>query len=362
MKRIIKVRRLLKKNKRWLPVLAAAIVGLTAAGVLAGTQIINSSRSKLQVTECTGNLAEDFKCWRTRYQELVNGDSPMAAIDDARKNFESSQYIRTNCHQLAHVIGRTAGKKFKDVSTAYTKGDDWCASGYYHGVMQAVADEIGAASITKKIDEICKPLEKLAIYGLKHYNCVHGLGHGVMAIHNNELFKSLEVCRILSGEWQQDSCYSGVFMENVIAEIDPDHHTEYLKADDPLYPCTAVDEEYRRVCYFVQTDHALIVEKADFKKVFDLCLGLEKAEYSVSCYQSLGRNSSSYARYNPEITKDTCLLGASTKAQENCFIGATNDFVWYFHGDSQVTEMCGLLSGSLRDACTKSANDYNALL
>lgn len=365
-KRIYKLESFLKKNANWLVILAIGAITFSLMGLFVGSRFLagtsDGTKQKTAAVECRGTLAEDFKCWRTRYQQIVNGESPKAALADARKNYKDSQFIKTNCHEIAHVIGRAAGKKYKDVSAAFVQGDDFCASGYYHGVMQAITDEIGAAGIAKKINEICEPLRKQGEYKLSHYNCVHGLGHGFMAVQNNELFKSLELCEKLSGNWQQDSCYSGVFMENIIGMVDPDHHTQYLKDDDPLYPCPAIAEKYKRMCYFLQTDHALRVENGDFAKVFNLCSGLEKDEYSIMCYQSLGRNASSYAGYSPQKAAAYCQLNPLEAAQQNCFIGAAKDFVWYFQGVDQAMAMCNLLNGNLQTLCATTARDYKTLL
>lgn len=294
----------------------------------------------LSLQECTAEKAEDFKCWREYYKQIVSQDSPKTALIDAQKKYDSDRFIKDNCHEIAHVIGRAAGLKYSDVSEAYSLGTDFCASGYYHGVMQAVVDAIGKDKIISSIDNICQPLAEKKQYGLSHYNCVHGLGHGVMSVEGNELFLALRDCDGLSGIWQQESCYSGVFMENIIGEIDPDHYTAYLKEDDPLYPCTAVEDKYKKMCYFLQTDHALIVEEADFDKVFNHCSGLGNITYSTMCYQSLGRNASSYAKYDIKVTRDYCLLGDSEPAQRNCFTAAATDFAWHFQDDKRAYALC----------------------
>jgi hypothetical protein len=37
-----------------------------------------------------------------------------------------------------HVIGRTALDKYKTIADTYAHGDQFCWSGYYHGVMEEV--------------------------------------------------------------------------------------------------------------------------------------------------------------------------------------------------------------------------------
>lgn len=313
----------------------------------------------LNLEYCTAEKAEDFKCWREYYKQIVNQASPKTALLDAQKQYDSNRFIKDNCHEIAHVIGRAAGIKYPTVSEAYSLGTDFCASGYYHGVMQTVVDEIGKEKIIASIDTICQPLAEKKQYSLSHYNCVHGLGHGVMSVEGNELFLALRDCDGLSGTWQQDSCYSGVFMENIIGEIDPDHYTAYLKEDDPLYPCTAVDDKYKKMCYFLQTDHALIVERADFDKVFDHCSSLGNLTYSTMCYQSLGRNASSYAKYDIDVTRGYCLLGDSETAQRNCFTAAATDFAWHFQSDKQALKLCSVINQSrIAELCEEAVRNF----
>src|SRR5206468_2613061 len=123
-------------------------------------------------------------------------------------------------------------------------------------------------------------------YSFYHYNCVHGLGHGFMGVLDNEVFKSLETCDTLTDDWERESCYGGVFMENTMSEENPGNLSKYLKPDQPLYPCTDVETKYKNECYKMQTSHALRTQGNDFGKVFGLCSKVED-EFRPTCYQSL---------------------------------------------------------------------------
>ena len=74
-----------------------------------------------------------------------------------------------------------------------------------------------------------------------------------MAWSDYEIYESLEACDLIEQEFHRKSCYSGVFMENIVggiargllkAEDGAYHYTDYLN-DDPHYPCNAVDEVYK---------------------------------------------------------------------------------------------------------------------
>jgi hypothetical protein len=177
-----------------------------------------------------------------------------------------------------------------------------------------------------------------------------------MGIMDDELFKSLETCDTLADSWERESCYGGVFMENVMAKNNPDHPSKYLKDDQPMYPCTDVDTKYKSQCYTMQTSYALQVE-GTFNKVFDLCSTVED-DYRTTCYQSLGRDASSQSNSDPSKTKDVCMLGQDYDARSNCVIGAVKDFISYYNSDEQAKELCGSLDADLRDVCLDTGEEF----
>jgi hypothetical protein len=341
---------IIKKFWWLLPIFVVALAGFA---VWAAGQTNNQER---KVLECAGVRDSDFNCWRERYEAMVTQDSPKEAFADFRQNYESISYVKSNCHQIAHVIGRTASKKYKDVGTAYDNGDNFCWSGYYHGVMEGVANSLGVEELLNKLNIICDGPESRGKYSFYHYNCVHGIGHGLMVVYENELFTSLEMCDRLHDRWEQDSCHGGVFMENVMAELNPDHTTKYLSREEPLYPCTAVSDRYKTSCYMMQTSHALVVLNQDYSKVFELCGTV--GDYAATCYQSLGRDASGSTSSDVARTRELCMLGKTHTAQENCVIGAVKDFISYHHDDTQAHAFCNSLQPSLVATCTQTATDY----
>lgn len=317
-----------------------------------------SPKTSAKIPDCTGASAQDFKCWRDRYQQMVAQQSPKEALADGDKAYKENAYFKTNCHQIVHVIGRAAGKKYKDVAEAYQMGGDLCWSGYYHGVLEAVADKIGADKIIAQINDICVSLKEEARYKFSHFNCVHGLGHGLMAVQNNELFQSLESCDHLNDQWERSSCYGGAFMENIMSEFNPDHYSKYLKNDEPLYPCTAAGKKYLEQCYLMQTSHALKLVNYNFASVFKLCEGVA-SPHNNTCFISLGRDASGSTISDADKTKAICMLGQSAAAQQNCFIGAVKDFISFHHSDRQALHLCSIIDSSgMQNVCATTAKAY----
>lgn len=300
--------------------------------------------------------SEKLGCYDKFYRTIVLNDSVAAAFKDIRTRYDTDPFFKSECHQLTHVIGRTAAQKFGRVEEAFVNGDAFCWSGYYHGVMEGISQIKGLPNFKETINDICKNIPGKESFSFDYYNCVHGLGHGVMTLSYNNLFSSLALCDGLTGGWEQSSCWSGAFMENVIAD-GRDHKTTYLKPEDPLYPCNAVENRYKNTCYLMQTSYMLRVSGGNFSKVFELCRTVGDT-YINTCYQSLGRDASGQSISDKGRTRATCLLGQDFREQSNCVIGAVKDFISYFHSDKEAYALCDSLSNELKDVCHPTVLSY----
>lgn len=313
-----------------------------------------------EIVDCRGERESEFKCWQQRYDALVAQQSPKAALADAQQMFDTVAYVKGNCHQIAHLIGRASAKKFGDVIKAFNEGNEFCSSGYYHGTMEEIAQEIGSENIVGKINEICDATRKAHPYSLTHHNCTHGLGHGLMGVFDYELFEALDACEHLEDTWQQDSCYGGVFMENIMAAYNETVHTDYLKDDDPQYPCNAVADKYKSGCYIIQTSQMLRLTGTNYKKVFGLCSEV-KAPFDAICFQSLGRDISGFAQAETGPILERCMLGDTSDAKTNCFIGAVKDVIWYRNKLEAGLDLCNAITdNTLKSTCTQTASTYFA--
>lgn len=312
---------------------------------------------KLLEKLCAGAEATNFDCYESYYDKFVKEKGIAAAVADIKKSYTANAYVISQCHPLMHVIGRAASEGFENPGDAFAKGDSFCWSGYYHGVMEGIVGRIGLKNIAGRLDGICANIKGKEVYSFDYYNCVHGLGHGLMAITQDELFGSLDYCGKLTGDWEQVSCASGIFMENVIID-NKNHFTKYLKPNDPLYPCPEVSEKYKQPCYLMQSSYILKVVGGDFGKTFAWC---EKAEagYQNTCYESIGRDASGHSVSNVTATRKTCLLGKPGDEQEHCVIGAVKDFISYYHSDKEAKDLCNSFAAeNLRSVCLTTAEWY----
>lgn len=291
----------------------------------------------------------NFECLEKYYQNLVVQSGAETAFADLKTRYKESGQARSFCHPLAHVIGRMAALQYSNVGEAFAQGDPFCWSGYYHGVMEGMLRETASQDVPAFINTICTGIPGKETYSFDYYNCVHGLGHGVMYITQNELFDALALCDHFEGQWEQESCYGGVFMENVITDFE-NHFTKYLKPQEPLYPCTVVPEKTKRACYLMQTSYVLKTNGYNFAHAFAQCSSVEE-QHKNTCYQSIGRDASGSTVSDVERTKAYCLLGADERQQTQCVVGAVKDFISYFHSDIQAKQLCEAFAGDIAQTC-----------
>ncbi len=315
-----------------------------------------SSTEKPLAFSCAGKDANNFECYKTYYTAKVRFDGIQAAISDAKQRERTDAYALSMCHPIVHVIGHAAVAKFDSVAAAFKQGDGHCWSGYYHGVMEGIIARIGREHLPEQIGTICSEIPGKENYSFDFYNCIHGLGHGVMAVNGIELFDSLELCAKLDGNWEQSSCYSGVFMENVMVDY-RGQHTKYLKAEDPVYPCNAVKDQYKQDCFMMQTSYMLKVVAGDFTKVFALCDSVEQG-YQKTCYQSLGRDAASRSSNDVLATKSNCDLANNIDAKTNCIIGASKNFVSALHDNKRAKSLCNATDAGIKSSCLAAVEQY----
>lgn len=312
-------------------------------------------------TGCSDGASTDFACLQRRYQNLVRDSGVELAFAELRNEIGRNQLASSKCHELTHVIGHTAAEIYGDVASTYSRGDSFCGSGYYHGAMEAVVIKVGADKVLEDADSLCDDLGGPGRRSFHHYNCAHGLGHGFMRIHENEMPESLDSCDSLSDDWERERCYGGVFMENVVDSDNPEHPSKYLEAGQPLYPCDALESKYRNECYQRQTAYALKIRSNDFAEVFNLCAEIED-EDRPACYQGLGWDASVQSlKQGGDVNQSTralCMLGAGYEAQSNCVIGAVEYFVRHYYSDTQARSFCESFGTDLRALCLREAEEY----
>src|SRR6185369_728631 len=105
---------------------------------------------------------------------------------------------------------------YKNFPLSFSHCREAYASGCYHGVLEGYLSS--RASVTAEdVGALCGSLGESGKTDWLKFQCVHGLGHGLTMYYDHDILKALLLCDALKSSRERDSCYGGVFMENIVA-------------------------------------------------------------------------------------------------------------------------------------------------
>ena len=250
-----------------------------------------------------------------------------------------------DCHNRAHEMGRRAYELLG--SDAFKNCGIECHSGCRHGATEAFFAKNGTANLVGSIQALCG--NEKDKFGL--HQCIHGVGHGLLAWFDYALPDALEACDKINHPFHRDSCYSGVFMENIVGSIvdsgnkdgEVGHYTDYLN-DDPHYPCNAVDDKYKAMCYWLQTDRILQLS-GDITSVGTTCASAPE-QFQFNCFYSMGRTTSSVVDRDPVKGFEVCATITGITDRDYCLEGVLSDLFWDETQADRSVQFCELARDS----------------
>jgi hypothetical protein len=317
-------------------------------------------------------------------------------------------------HGLAHMVGirgyrgqATAGESLAACTTLYQ-------SGCYHGVVQAYFSELaqGNADVLDGdgVGALCAPYRDRDADRWLLFQCLHGVGHGVMLVHGGHLPNALEACDLLPVAWEREVCYGGAFMENVMSVIAPHHahvgppagHHEHgapatddagqeppdhdphghehhapehhghratpaepfapIDPDDLHYPCSALDARYQLACYDMQTATMLHLLDHDIGATAAACREAPDPILRSVCHRSLGRDINAMTNRDHRRSADLCAL-AGPSDRPSCHTGVVKNVIDVTADVATGIPYCSLTpAGPEREACFRAIGEQAAVL
>jgi len=349
-----RIRVLTMRSTKQIAIAVAAVV--VVAGGFAVTKLIRRP-SGSGAAACRAVSGE---ARRTCYARLLSDRLTKHGLADAVATLDAitrgDADAAEHAHEYAHGIGIEAYGLSPDITATFAACGDGYSSGCRHGVIQAYFES--RQEVTQpQVEALCQPFKSATASRWVLFQCVHGMGHGLTMFRGHDLPRALGDCDLLSDGWDRESCYGGAFMESVINATTPHHpatmlaaHSHHMAATtfkamdpaDPLYPCSIMAERYLHACYQMQTSVMLNLNHGDMGDAARSC---ERAPAHVRpvCFQSLGRDITSYTARDPQKTADMC-----DKAREPyrpaCYFGAAKALVdWTATTESAFT-FCGIVA------------------
>ena len=326
-----------------------------------------SAEARAAFEECR-SLQHDEK--QACYERHLLDELDRAGVGPALEMLETVAVgdlsVEAQGHVYTHAIGIEAYSPETPFEEVFSECTVLFQSGCYHGVVQSHFIASGAAD-AEQVVELCGPFEREPVDRWILFQCLHGLGHGLTMYYAHHLPMALEGCDFLTNDWNRQSCYGGVFMENVVNATDPHHPAselllgegdgegedggegeaghgahdhaamamtegieglepwEALRADDPHYPCSVLDEQYLNACYMMQTSAMLWHNEGDIGGAATSCLDAPEG-WRELCFVSLGRDVSGRTVLDPDEGLDEC--GKSPEEfREWCYVGLVKNYV-----------------------------------
>jgi len=319
--------------------------------------------------------------------ELLGREGPGAAMAALEGLAAGSEEMRRDGHAYAHAIGLAAYDGRRDVSVVFSECTPAFQSGCYHGVIESYFSERiasrGGHLDSTAVNSVCREQREDGELRWLLFQCAHGMGHGLSMVANYQLPASLAGCDLVADEWEREACYGGVFMENIVRVTNPHHEVgrpvaarvdgdpevhshgsdghdhaghggapvppgrdgtaEFppLKRDEPLYPCTVLEQRYLSACYLMQTSAILFFNGYNVPETAAVCASAPEV-FRISCFQSLGRDVSSLTRQDDRRALRLC-ASAPEEYQPWCHVGYTKNRVDITADPADGIRYCRLL-------------------
>jgi mono/diheme cytochrome c family protein len=288
----------------------------------------------------------NFECLEQAFGNLTYNEGPEVALARLEKDSAANAAIQGNCHRIAHRMGSAALSRYKDkVAPAFIAGTPICASGYYHGIIERAF----LGQPTDKLDVVARQLctdSEITSQKFLFYQCIHGLGHGLMIYTGYDLPGSLKTCDSLKVDFEQVSCSGGVFMENFNSSYGV--KSKYLRANDPIYPCNKAAERHKAQCYGLVTANLLTRTGYDQRATAEGCRRSEPDWVGI-CFESFGRDVSGIAQKSASKAIASCRLAG--KNEGDCLYGVAREIVNSDAAGERGARFCGKVDKRHRKRC-----------
>ncbi len=314
----------------------------TRSSTMGGSVAAGFKPDDTKIEDCG---SEDFHCYEQAFANISYNDGPKEALDRFDEDIKTPGPIERDCHRIAHAIGAGALSHFDgSVGQAFVAGRPSCTSGYYHGILERAFLGVDQSKLGSSARKFCSSPEVRKSEFIA-YQCVHGLGHGLMIYTGYDLPMSLHTCDKLQ-QGDQLSCTGGVFMENYQSSYGIT--SRWLKAKDLIYPCNSVAERYKYYCYDLVTARILPKVNYNWKKAAAWCRRSEPKWVPV-CFESMGRDASGFTRLDPAKILRICRVAGDMASE--CIYAASKDMTYTDVNSRRARILCNTAPAATRNQC-----------
>jgi hypothetical protein len=282
---------------------------------------------------------------------LVNEKTPRDAMLELREMGKQNPVLLRSCHDLAHEIGHESFVKYSDFAKAVEFRDEFCNSGYLHGVIESHFKSSADIYLTMKSTCAEYPVGKFL-----SWECYHGIGHGLMYYSNNNLPESIRLCSTYDDEFVRNSCINGVFMENFNADQQL-HYSQYVDSKDIFSTCRNLENGNKHNCYTYAPVYYMRSNADNYMSIFDFCKNAENG-YATTCRIGAGSQLMKNMIDEPMKVEELC---EQSDYLNNCISGMMYQYVAYYGNLESAREICGKFRPKNQGICLTAVNELGYL-
>ena len=341
------------------------LLGILAPAVLAGGVLLGlrAGRSPAEAQAARGGDTV-----LRSMQAILRRDGLAAALDSLERRAAGDSVLLRNGHQMAHALGRQAVAEHGGDASIIRQCRPVFASGCYHGVVEASLHAAGRIDMSG-LERLCTGVEGPEGPG-PAFECIHGLGHGVLGAVGYDLGAALRDCDALSTPRHATSCHSGAFMEAISSAVDAsagheahahsegqEHHAARplaIDAADPYSPCRAYGDPYATSCWLFQGFVILRANGFDAERALRVCDGAPDGRVA-RCYEGVGHQITGLFQQGDRWVLDQCARGQPALAP-HCAAGATLALDAMDWSGFRAAHLCAAAPAEWKDACYRSAS------
>lgn len=272
---------------------------------------------------------------------------PRFAIEDLKERTVHDPRIARVCHELLHEMGRSALTHYEnDFARAMSYQDEFCVSGYIHGVIEEYFKE--TKDVRAVMSRACVAYTSRSFM---EWECYHGIGHGLMFYSQNDVPGSLTNCRTYKDDWIASACANGVYMENFNAD-ERLHKSTFVRPEDPFFPCNT-DVLFKRDCYMGAPIYYLSQHEDNYDDALLWC-GSAPEENAICAY-GVGAQAARRNIGKLDMLVNVC-RGAPVTLRTSCVTGLATGIVSHYHSRVEASQFCSTMDFLDQRACKNAVS------
>ena len=339
------------------------LLGLLALGVLAGVLLglARERRPDAAAGATAGTVLRSMKA-------ILRRQGLAAALDSLESRAARDSTLHREGHQMAHALGREAVAAHAGDAAIIRECRPAFASGCYHGVVEASLQAPNPIEVPT-LERLCVAVADSGGPG-PGFECLHGLGHGILGARRHDLDAALRDCDALSTPRRAASCHSGAFMEAIStalgapgmhgshshAATHEDHGARALPIDaaDPYSPCRAYGDPYATSCWLFQGFVILRANDFDAGRALRVCDGAPDRR-AARCYESVGHQLTGLFQRGDRWILDQCARG-QPELTPHCAAGAALALDAMDWSGFRAARLCAAAPAEWKETCYRSAS------